>query len=162
MRSHFNETWWRLFPGGSLTHFWRFQRKRRNDPLSAKWPCPLGPFKGINNDNKGFHPICSLNIRDIKHRFGVFSRGPGGFSGLREACWNRFHLSWYLSDFMVPSSDYDPVFCYRVCFADPLLATGRQPGTFSANSSGKSYTNLDLQGRIAGAGERGLPLYPPL
>ena len=41
--------------------------------------------------------------RFMKHCLGAFSRGPGGFRELREACGIHFHLSWYLSDAVVPS-----------------------------------------------------------
>ena len=35
--------------------------------------------------------------------FFAVSWGSGGFRELREACRNHFYLSWYLSDFLVPS-----------------------------------------------------------
>ena len=36
---------------------------------------------------------------------GFWEALHGGFRKLREACRIRFHLSWYLPDFMVPSCD---------------------------------------------------------
>ena len=43
----------------------------------------------------------------VSEHFGflVVFGGPGGFKNLREACGIRFHLSWYLYAFMVPSYD---------------------------------------------------------
>ena len=38
----------------------------------------------------------------------AFSRGPGGFRELREAGRIHFHLSWYLSDYVVTSYDQKP------------------------------------------------------
>ena len=35
--------------------------------------------------------------------------GAGGFRKLQKACRIPFHLSWYLSDFMVPSYDQNPM-----------------------------------------------------
>ena len=41
-----------------------------------------------------------------------------------------------------------------------LLATGRQPGTFSENAYGKSYTQISIvKAGVHGAGEGGLPLH---
>ena len=37
----------------------------------------------------------------------ALSRGPGGVRELREACWNHFHLSWYLSNSMAPIYDQE-------------------------------------------------------
>ena len=50
--------------------------------------------------------FCSKSIGSQQISFflgGV--KGPAGFTKLREACRIRFHLSWYLSDFMVPGHD---------------------------------------------------------
>ena len=41
----------------------------------------------------------------LKNMFLFFSQGPGGFRELREASRNHFHLSWYLSDYVVTSYD---------------------------------------------------------
>ena len=41
------------------------------------------------------------------------------------------------------------------------LATGRQPGTFSKNSYGESYTKIWILKGGTDAREGGLPLYPP-
>ena len=42
------------------------------------------------------------------NRFLPFPRGPGGFRELREAGRIHFHLSWYLSDYVVTSYDQKP------------------------------------------------------
>ena len=47
----------------------------------------------------------SNNFSPQKLGFWKVSQGPGGFRKLREACRIRFHLSWYLSNSMVPSYD---------------------------------------------------------
>ena len=47
--------------------------------------------------------ILSTQYWIIKSRIWEFSFGPGGFSKIREAYWNHFSLSWYLSDSMVAS-----------------------------------------------------------
>ena len=41
-------------------------------------------------------------ITDFEKRLLALSCGPEGFRELREVCWNHFHLSWHLSDFVVP------------------------------------------------------------
>ena len=52
--------------------------------------------------------ICYINVRVLKLRFLAFSQGPGGFRELREAYRNHFHLSWYLSDYVVTSYEQKP------------------------------------------------------
>ena len=39
-----------------------------------------------------------LFYKTLKRLHLALCRGPGGFRGLREACWNTIHLSCYLSD----------------------------------------------------------------
>ena len=77
----------------------------------------LGPFEGFSKENNGFARIWWKTYRVIKHRFWASSWGPGGFMELRETCWIHCHLSWYLSDAVVPSYDQKPgedvVFCPR-------------------------------------------------
>ena len=68
----------------------------------------IGSFKGINKDNKDFFPNFYIKFRILKLRLLAFSRGPGGFRELREAGRNHFHLSWYLSDYVVTSYGQKP------------------------------------------------------
>ena len=49
-----------------------------------------------------FH-IFSYRCWFVKHTCLAFFRGSGGFRELREACRKHLHLSWYLSDTVVPS-----------------------------------------------------------
>ena len=50
---------------------------------------------------------CFLQKRWVlKRGLLVCIEGPGGFRELREASRNYFHLSWYLSESMVPNYGY--------------------------------------------------------
>ena len=72
-------------------------------------PPPLiGPFKGINKENKRKFFNLYIKFRVQKLRFLAFSRGSGGFRELREAGRKHFHLSWYLSVPVVTSYDQKP------------------------------------------------------
>ena len=53
-------------------------------------------------------PISSIFFLPLKYRFLAVLRGPGGFRELREAGRIHFHLSWYLSDYVVTSYDQNP------------------------------------------------------
>ena len=44
----------------------------------------------------------------LKCKFVTAYKDPGGFRELREACRNHCHLSWYLSDSMVPNYGSNP------------------------------------------------------
>ena len=69
---------------------------------------PIRPFKRINRVNKDFFRNFSRNFRVLKDWFLAVSQGPGGFRKVREAYRIHFHLSWYLSDSLVKSSDQKP------------------------------------------------------
>ena len=47
--------------------------------------------------------VFSVKKRVLKLRCSAFLWGSGGFKKVREACRNNFHLSWYLSDAVVPT-----------------------------------------------------------
>ena len=82
-----------------------------------KTPPLIGPFKGINKKYKRISPKFHIDIRVLKPRFWVFSRGPGGFRELQKAGRNHFHLSWYLSVPVVTSYGQKPRgggFVYRL------------------------------------------------
>ena len=60
-------------------------------------------MKGMNKEYKVILPNLYRQIRVQKLRFLAFSRGCGGFRELRGPGRNHFHLSWYLSVFVVTS-----------------------------------------------------------
>jgi hypothetical protein len=59
-------------------------------------PPLIRPFKGINKESWRIFSDFYIKYKVQKLRLFVFSLGPGGFSELREAGRNNFHLSWYL------------------------------------------------------------------
>ena len=63
------------------------------------------PPKGIE---KNMFPILFEQARVRNDGFLRISRGPGEFRKPREACWNHFQLSWYLSDAVVTSYGQKP------------------------------------------------------
>ena len=62
-------------------------------------------LKRIDNDHELLFFFFSETFRVIKYMFLDIFLGPGGFRELLESCWNHSHLSWYLSDSVVPSCD---------------------------------------------------------
>ena len=63
----------------------------------AVHPGPLiGPFEGVYTDNKDLFRIFLHELLGSIQRVFGFSLGPGGFTEVREASRNPFHLSWYL------------------------------------------------------------------
>ena len=78
-------------------------RRRAADTRQKISPTPIGPFKGINKEIKGFFSNFYIKFRVQKLRLLAFSRGSGGFRELREAGRKHFHLSWYLSVSVVTS-----------------------------------------------------------
>ena len=52
--------------------------------------------------------LLSLLCQVLKYSCLHIFRGPAGFREIWEACWNRVHLSWYLSDPTVPSKANNP------------------------------------------------------
>ena len=65
-------------------------------------PPLIQPFKGISKDGKRL-PLLFLQTNGYRSYALTFFRVHGGFRERREAGRNHFHLSWYLSDSMVPS-----------------------------------------------------------
>ena len=96
---------------------------------TKKFPPLIGAKKGINRDNKDFVLIFSENVRVLYNRFLAFSRGPGGFRELREAGRIHFHLSWYLSDYVVTSyAHIEIVVAFLVVNFLGFLVITRNPG----------------------------------
>ena len=59
-------------------------------------PGGVPPQKGLIMNIRDLFPKLSVKCRVQKRRFLAFPWGPGGFSELRGASRNHFHLSWYL------------------------------------------------------------------
>ena len=73
-----------------------YGRRKNNSPL-------IGPCKEINKLKTSFVLFVSSGKLTQKLCFLTVSRGPGGFGMLRMSCRIHFHLSWCLSNSMVPS-----------------------------------------------------------
>ena len=81
-----------------------------------KLPVPRSKLEnlGQNTSNLFFYSHC-CEFRFVKYTCLMFSRRPGGFRDLWEACRNHFHLSWYFSDSVVPSYGQKPWwFCFSI------------------------------------------------
>ena len=73
------------------------------------------PEKGTDKAIYFFLKFFGVKHRVLTCRILVCFRGPGGFREFREACRNHFHLSWYLSDAVVPPKGINKELCF-FCF----------------------------------------------
>ena len=69
---------------------------------------PNRATKRINKEINKYSFIVCINLWLLYNRFLAFPPGPGGFRELREAYRNHFHLSWYLSEYVVTSYGQKP------------------------------------------------------
>ena len=67
----------------------------------------VGPFTGTAMDNEDCWLSRSIRMEVLCNGIGCLSGIVGGFKKLREAGRVRFHLSWHLSDFMLPSYEHN-------------------------------------------------------